>query len=306
MFTPKPPKGGFNSHRKRAFLIIQSQLLILLYLPVVSINPHTKNFFNSIGDPDDVSGDGTELLKLAIGPKFIRYFVQKGETIVFYGDYALQSVSTDADIAEQLSNILSKDAFLSKSFAAVNICWSTDFEIIPTVFFDENEMASDTAYNAIMNAEANFIFEVPKLINDVLTTKFSRMTQHHSGAAMIEQLRKEGLAKSDKLFINIQAENVEIAYFDDHGALRIYNRYEYKAYQDYIYFVLLVADEMKIDREEVRAILMGEVNQDSQLYETTYRYFRNIAFISQPEDIHFSRAFEEYPKHFNYPLYNLT
>ena len=258
-----------------------------------------------MGDPDDVSGDGSELLKLAIGPKFIRYFIQKGNTIVFYGDYALQSVSGDADIAEQLSNILSKDAFLSKSFSSVKICWSTDFEIIPAVFFDENEMADDTAYNPIMAGEANFIFEVPKLINDVLKGKFSQMTQHHSGAAMIEQLRKEGLAKADKLFINIQAENVEIAYFDDRGALRIYNRYEYKAYQDYIYFVLLVADEMKIDREEVKAMLMGEVNQDSQLYETTYRYFRNIAFVNQPDDIYFSRAFEDYPKHYNYPLYNL-
>lgn len=272
----------------------------------MSVNPNTKNFFNSIGDPDDVGGVGTETLKLAISPKFIRYFIQQGATIVFYGDYTLQSVSGEADIADQLSNILSKDAFLSRSFAGVKICLSTDFEIIPTVFFDENEMASDTAYNSIMNGEAQFIFEVPKVIKDVLKDKFSRMTQHHSGAAMIEQLRKEGLAKSDRFFINIQAENVEIAYFDDHGALRIYNRYEYRAYQDYIYFVLLVADEMKIDREEVKAVLMGEVNKDSQLYETTYRYFRNIAFVGQPEDIYFSRAFEEYPKHFNYPLYNLS
>lgn len=271
----------------------------------MSINPHTRNFFNGIGDPDDVIGDGTELLKLAISPKFIRYFIERAGTLVFYGDYALQSVSTDAAIAEQLATILSKDAFLSKAFAAVKICWTTDFEIIPTIFFDENEMAGDTAYNSIMAGEAKFIFEVPKVINDALKSKFASLSHHHSGAAMIEQLRKEGLAKSDKLFINIQAENVEIAYFDDYGSLRIYNRYEYKAYQDYIYFVLLVADEMKIDREEVKAVLMGEVNQESQLYETTYRYFRNIAFISQPEDIHFSRAFEEYPKHFNYPLYNL-
>jgi hypothetical protein len=272
----------------------------------VSSNPNTKNFFNSIGDPDDVGGLGTETLKMAISAKFIRYFIEQGATIVFYGDYALQSVSGETDIADQLSNILSKDAFLSRSFARVKVCWSTDFEIIPTVFFDENEMANDTAYNAIMNGEAQFIFEVPKAINDVLKNKFSNLTHHHAGAAMIEQLRKEGIAKSDRLFINIQAENVEIACFDDRGALRIYNRYEYRAYQDYIYFVLLVADEMKIDREEVKATLMGEVNKDSQLYETTYRYFRNIAFISPPEDIYFSRAFDEYPKHFNYPLYNLS
>jgi hypothetical protein len=156
-----------------------------------------------------------------------------------------------------------------------------------------------------MNGEANFVFEVPADLSTVLQNKFGTIEHYHSGAAMIEHLRKEELAKSDKLFININADNIEVAYFDDDMTLKIYNRYEYKAYQDYIYFVLLVADEMKINREEVKAVLMGEVNQDSQLYEMTNRYFMNIAFIGRPQDINFSRSFDEYPKHFNYPLYNL-
>ena len=273
----------------------------------MSTNPHTKNFFNSIGNPDDISGNGSEVLKIAITTKFFRYFIEQkaDHTLVFYGDYSLLSVSSAEDLAGQVSNILSKDTFLSKSFADVKVCWSSDFEIIPTVFFDESEMATDTSFSIIMGGEANFIFEVPALINNELKSKFHHIGHFHSGASLIESLRKQGLAKSDKLFINIQAENIEVVYFDDNGSLRIYNRYEYKAYQDYIYFVLLVADEMKIDREEVKAVLMGEVSQDSQLYEMTHRYFRNLSFISQPEDIHFSKAFIEYPKYFNYPLYNL-
>ena len=276
-------------------------------MPEVSTNPNTRNFFNSIGNPDDISGNGTEHLKLAIHPKFIRYFIEEkaSDTIVFYGDYALQSMSGTAGLADQLSNIFSKDAFLSKPFATVKVCWHTDFEIIPTVFFDKNELSPDTTFNSIMDAEANFIFETQREIVDVLNTKYSVIEHYHSGVALIERLRKEGLAKSDNIFINIQSDNIEIVCFDDKGSLRIYNRYEYKAYQDYIYFVLLVADEMKIDRDEVKAILMGEVSQDSQLYEITYRYFRNIGFAGQPDSIHFSRAFDEYPKYFNYPLYNL-
>jgi len=179
----------------------------------VSTNPNTRNFFNSIGDPDDVSGHGTEILKIAVNQKFIRYFIEKkaNPTIVFYGDYALQSVSGDEGIAEQLSNILAKDAFLSRAFDSVKICWFTDFEIIPSVFFDESELAADTAYNPIMDGEANFIFEVPKAINEVLKSKFTNIEHYHSGAAMIERLRKEGVARPDKFFINIHAENIEIA-----------------------------------------------------------------------------------------------
>ena len=92
-----------------------------LSLPEVSTNPNTRNFFNSIGNPDDISGNGTEHLKLAIHPKFIRYFIEEkaSDTIVFYGDYALQSMSGTADLADQLSNIFSKDAFLSISRISV-------------------------------------------------------------------------------------------------------------------------------------------------------------------------------------------
>lgn len=287
--------------------IISSQLLILISLPEVSTNPHIRNFFNSTGNPDDVQGNGTETLKLSVSHKCIRYFIERSAdaTIVFYGDYSLQSVSGNEDLREQLSNILSKDSFLNKTYSAVKICWFTDFEIIPAIFFDADEMGKETAFNKIMNGEANFVFEVPAALSTVLQNKFGTIEHYHSGAAMIERLRKEALAKSDKLFININADNIEIACFDDEMTLKIYNRYEYKAYQDYIYFVLLVADEMKINREEVKAVLIGEVSQDSQLYEMTNRYFMNIAFIGRPHDMNFSRSFDEYPKHFNYPLYNL-
>ena len=289
------------------FLRTRCQSLILLYLLIVSEHTHTRNFFNSIGDPDDVRGDGSEVLKLAIGPKFIRYFITQRDRdmVVYYGDYALQSVSSETDIADQLSNILSKDAILSRSFDRVRVCWFTDFEIVPGVFFDVSELTADAAFNPIMGGDADFIFEVPSVIKEVLRSKFSSISHHHSGAAMIEALRLQGLATSGQLFINVQAGNVEICCFDDQGALRIYNRYEYRAYQDYIYFVLLVADELKLDRTEVKAVLMGEINQDSQLYEMTNRYFANTGFITQPESVSFGRAFEEYPKHFNYSLYNL-
>ena len=173
----------------------------------MSSYPHTKNYYTSIGDPDDVAGDGSEVLRLGICNRYVRYFVERksSSTFVYYGDYALHSVSGDDALAEQLSNILSKDTFLSKVYNSVKVYWATDFEIIPAVFFDETEMAPDTAFQIILNGEANFIFEIPRVVNEVLQNKFSALTHYHSGASMIEVLRKEGLAKSDKLFINIQA-----------------------------------------------------------------------------------------------------
>ncbi len=273
---------------------------------MVSANPHSRNFYNSLGDPDDVRGNGTEILKIAVDLRFVRYFITSadGLSVLFYGDYALHNVSDMTELAEQLGNILSKDALLGRSFAAVRVCWFTDFEIIPTAFFDSSELADTTTAVEILGGDARFIFEVPEAVADILQARFISVVHWHSGAAMIEQLRKADMAKPDSLYINVHAETIEVVYFGQEGALKIYNSYEYKAYQDYIYFVLLVADEMQLNRHDVKAVLMGEISADSQLYEVTNRYFAHLEFI-RSEGVTFSRAFEEYPKHFNYPLYNL-
>jgi hypothetical protein len=62
---------------------------------------------------------------------------------------------------------------------------------------------------------------------------------------------------------------------------------------------------MKLDRDSAKAILMGEISSDSKLYEMTNRYFNQTAFMTPPLSISFTAAFSEYPRHFNYLLYNL-
>jgi hypothetical protein len=271
----------------------------------VNTNPHTRSFFNSIGNADDIKGNGTDILKLGIDHRYIRYFIEQSDTIVYYGEYALQSVSTDLELREQIETILSKDAFLSKSYASVKICWMTDFEIVPTAFYDDSDISSDAAANDILRGEAKFLFEKIHTVSTLINSKYLSATHHHSGAILIETLRKNGLADSKDLFVNIHSQSIEVLYFGDGGGLKIYNRYEYRTYQDFIYFVLLVADEMQLNRDNTRAILMGEVSEDAQLYEVAKRYFRQIAFIKKTESKHFSSAFDQYPVHFNYPLYNL-
>ena len=271
----------------------------------MNTNPHTRNFFNSIGNPDDVKGNGTDLLKISIDHRYIRYFIEQEDMIVYYGEYALQSVASDSDLRGQVETILTKDAFLNKSFASVKICWLTDFEIVPTAFYDDSDTSADAGVNDILDGEAKFLFEKIHTVSTILDSKFPSALHYHSGAALIEAIRKNRLSESKDLFVNIHSQWIEILYFGEGGTLKIYNRYEYRTYQDYIYFVLLVADEMQLDRDETRAILMGEVSQDAQLYEVTHRYFRYISFVKQPADKPFSSAFDPYPMHFNYPLYNL-
>jgi hypothetical protein len=94
------------------------------------------------------------------------------------------------------------------------------------------------------------------LFSALLDRHYPTAAHYHCGAALIESVRHNGLSTAGDLFINIHSQRVEILYFDQTGTLRIYNSYEYRTYQDYIYFVLLVADEMQLDRDSTRAVLL--------------------------------------------------
>jgi hypothetical protein len=267
----------------------------------------TKNSYSSIGIADDLQTAVGHGLKLSVDHKHIRYFIfdiRSGQ-IVFYGDHTLHNVNSDEELAAQMENILAKDTFLNKSFSQVTIGWSTDFEIVPTIYFEPSALDSGASVVDILKGDAKFLFAKVDPVASWLTSKFPLAVHTHMGAAMIDELSEAGIAGSNTLAVNIITESIDILHITDEGSLKIFNSYEYKTYQDYIYYVLLVADELMLDREKTQVYLMGEVSADSKLYEMTQRYFGHVDLLSKSTDIRFTPAFDEYPKHFNYILYNL-
>ena len=268
-----------------------------------------RNFFNSIGDPAHIVGNSTEELKLAVDYRYIRYFIVNPatDTIVFYGDYTLHGVATVGELAAQVVAIFTKDTFLNKPYRNVKVCWHTDFELIPNLYLDDKEdgINTDTGQNPILAGEAQFVFEKPNEISLLIEQKYSEVVHYHAGATMINLFDSPTESITPPLYVNIAAESIEVLYFDNNSALRLFNRYPYRAFQDYIYYLLLAAEECTIDPTNARVVLMGEVSQDSKLYEMTYRYFSSVSFATAPATTRFSAAFDLYPKHLNYLLYNL-
>ena len=58
-----------------------------------------------------------------------------------------------------------------------------------------------------------------------------------------------------------------------------YNQFECRHENDYLYFVSLVYDELKLDKEKDRVQLFGRVDIDSPIYKLLHGYIRNIEFM---------------------------
>ena len=116
----------------------------------------------------------------------------------------------------------------------------------------------------------------------------------------------ESLEKGQqKIFANIEQYHFDVLAFSENSTLQLMNRYEFKTQTDFIYFLLLACEKLNIDREKTELVLCGEVDIQSKVYDVCYRYFRFISFVRKPERMNFSKAFDIYPKHLHFNLYNL-
>jgi Protein of unknown function (DUF3822) len=262
-----------------------------------------RNFFDSIGDPDAVIGDGSERLLLSIDQHHIHYFIRSHHSILYYGHYTLHGVGSDEVLSAQLALILTKDVFLQKSYCSIHTIWSSSYTLIPSLYYTPNDYPLDMTHTLLGSIDAQIVYGPSAPIKQQIEAQYPRVVHSHRVGVLIEALAGQ-VAAVYRLYVHTIGEQVDILYMDLSGKLLFCNTYTYLAPQDYIYYVLLAADELGIDREEVRVTLLGEMSVDSQLYELTGRYFRYVSLAATPTSITFSEAFEEFPRHYLYHLYN--
>lgn len=264
-----------------------------------------KSAFTSIGEVDPSLLPASLTLKLLVTPSSLRYFVlsQTHQQVLFFGNYALHHVNQPQELAYRLEKIFEKDEVLQLKFGQVLLGMDTPYSLVPSemalMFADWQKQSQKL--DAI---GAELVFERNDALQQTAARLFGSIKTSHVIATFIKQL--PAAECQNKLLVQVSSDHLDIIRWNDNGGVDLLNRYEYQTATDFIYYVLLVCNDLKIDRETSELVLAGEVDIQSKIYDMCYRYFRNISFIQKPEHLHFSKAFDIMPKHLNYHLYNLS
>ncbi len=127
----------------------------------------------------------------------------------------------------------------------------------------------------------------------------------HQTSACIEGML-QGIKDLDKKSMLISLDNSLLTVLVvENKKLQFCNTFSYKAEEDLIYFILLVIDELKIDRENDQVILFGDIEHDSEVFSRLYQYIRQLRFGTKPSNIIFSFWFDEVFDHKYFDLYSL-
>ena len=188
--------------------------------------------------------------------------------------------------------------------------------LVPWPLFDEkqadcyhhfNHVPDDgeqVCVNRLKNPEAYNLYSVPTNVVGVMENAFGPMEIRHHSGALTEGLlgRFKNVPGGAVTVVNVRSSAFDIVIIENQK-LQLLNSFAFRTAEDFIYFLLFVFEQMKLNPETDAVLLSGNIAKSSRLYELLYRYIRNIDFIERPDAAEYSYVFDEVPQHYYYHLF---
>ncbi|MFT4575142.1 MAG: hypothetical protein ACI9SI_000040 [Polaribacter sp.] len=185
-----------------------------------------------------------------------------------------------------------ENTILKQAFESITIIHQNNLStLVPAPLFDENELHVYLDYNIKTLANDYVAFDtltqldiknvyVPYVnINNFFFQKFGEFDYKHHATVLIDKLILHSKNNSEKkLFVNVTNNNFDIVVVEN-SKLLFYNSFSFRTKEDFIYYILFTAEQLQLNPEELLLYFIGNIEEESELYHTTYQYIRNVAFI---------------------------
>ena len=153
-------------------------------------------------------------------------------------------------------------------------------------------------------ADTVHLYALKKSLINAINNSFSTITVIHTGTILIESelLRNKNNAEHSML-VNVHEHAFDIV-LTRGGSLLYYNSFTYINSEDFIYFILFVMEQLKLNPENTPLRLTGDIEKTSATYLITNKYVRNIFFGEKPDAYEYSYGLRVMSPHACYSLLN--
>ena len=208
--------------------------------------------------------------------------------------YLLKEFSFDKTLnvnecLEEITAVFKSEEQLHSDFDKISVIHQNYLNtLVPEELFDESELTSYLKFTIKTLATDSFDFDsIPTIkaknvyipyanVNNFLFQNFGAFEFKHHATILIDKLlpQNNGLT----FYVHVSKHHLDIIVLKD-TSLVFYNSFEFHSKEDFIYYVLFTAEQLKMDPEEFTLQLFGEVDKESELYTILYTYVRNISFL---------------------------
>ncbi len=229
-------------------------------------------------------------------------------------DYRLERVRTVNGRLRLIKKILDNHEFLTAGFwKDVKLSLKTHkFTLVPTNMFVQENSADYLAVSSEIKTsfeEVNYYKQISIDIINIFTAEiklcrwiesiYKRKKVHviHQGSALLEAILKHADHVKEKgMYCQIDRGMLHIV-VTENDKLLYYNQFTTRKRQDYLKYILLVFNELKMDNKRNQVFLWGFIKQSSEEMRQLKRYIKNISFGSRPSFLKFRYIFDEIENH---------
>jgi len=220
-------------------------------------------------------------------------------------------------LLENIAKVFKEEELLQKKYHSVNVSHVNELStLVPKPLFDEKKLnnyvnfntkvyASDyLVYDEIKNHDIVSVYIPYANINNFLLDQYKEFDFKHYSNILIDSLLsiyKYSLVPH--MFAHINNNHFELVVIAN-KKLQLYNTFEFSTKEDFIYYVLFTAEQLKLNPEKFELVLLGNIEKDDEFYKIAYTYVRNVSLLENRSKYLYDDTFTEMDKRKYYTLLN--
>ncbi|QOD61794.1 DUF3822 family protein [Polaribacter haliotis] len=208
-----------------------------------------------------------------------------------------ETQATPENLLLKIDDIFKNDTHLQQDFSTVIVIHQNNLSaLVPNQYFNEDKLSSYLNFNIktlstdfitfdeISSIDAKNVYVPYVNINNYLFNNFGEFDYKHHSSVLIDKLILRNKNESKTMYVNVSKTTFDIVVLEN-KKLVLYNSFAYTSKEDFLYYILFVAEQLQLDTNEFPLYLMGDIIFNSELYKITYTYIKNLNFLGSKNPI---------------------
>lgn len=232
--------------------------------------------------------------------------------------YALKKeISSSLQISEALKN----DPDFNRTYYRKYFGFSTpSLCVIPNKFFIRKKMSSyldalgsfnpaeEAVYQNYNNElDINLVFSLnTQLITSILPQESFREKPLSLASGLLSGwFKRTSEYSGSQVFIHVLEGQFFVGVFDNQQ-LQLANHYAFETAKDFLYYVLVIYQQLEMDPNDAPVVLSGSILPASEIFNLLYRFIAHVRFIDGIADVIPLDGLEKGTEHQYFDLFSLT
>ncbi len=218
--------------------------------------------------------------------------------IVYFSEINFsETLPTPEKLLLKIKDLFKKDTFLQHDFTNVQVIHQNNLStLVPNNYFDETKLknyldlniktlATDfIVFDSLEKLQAKNVYIPYVNINNYLFKNFGEFEFKHHITVLIEKLLKQPTFLDKRMYVNVNSNTFDVIVLEEKKLL-LSNSFSFSTKEDFIYYILFIAEQLNLNTEEFKLVFTGAINIESEIYKVAYQYIRNVIFLESKNPV---------------------